>query len=121
MKAFTPQQLAKAGLRLAGRYPIDIVVTTLANYLKRHGRSRDFPWIRAALRVEEEHQGSVKIITAQPLLDSEQQKLLKAFPGAVFEIHPRIIGGIVLTIGSTVYDHSLRAHLSQLKTQLGKE
>jgi F-type H+-transporting ATPase subunit delta len=68
---------------------------------------------------------SAKIVSARPLSELEKQELktnLEKMTGRrispSFEIDNSIIGGVVTTIGSTVYDGSVRTQLQQLKEQM---
>jgi F-type H+-transporting ATPase subunit delta len=104
---------------------------TTANFLRvllRNGRLTDIAEInRKFSSVLEERSGgtSAKIVSARPLSDAEKQELrlnLEKMTGKRispnFEIDNSIIGGVVTTIGSTVYDGSVKTQLQQLKEQL---
>lgn len=105
--------------------------TTTANFLRvllRNGRLTEIEEInRKFTAVLEERQGGVsaKIVSARPLSESEKQELrtnLEKMTGKrvspSFEIDNNIIGGVVTTIGSTVYDGSIKTQLQQLKEQM---
>jgi len=105
--------------------------TTTANFLRillRNGRLAEIAEInRKFASVLEERQGGVsaKIVSARPLSEIEKQELrtnLEKMTGKrvspSFEIDNSIIGGVVTTIGSTVYDGSIRTQLQQLKEQM---
>jgi F-type H+-transporting ATPase subunit delta len=104
---------------------------TTANFLRvllRNGRLTEISQInRKFTEVLEERQGGVsaKIISARPLSEMEKQDLrtnLEKMTGKrvspSFEIDNNIIGGVVTTIGSTVYDGSIKTQLQQLKEQM---
>lgn len=104
---------------------------TAANFLRvllRNGRLAEIAHINQKFTsVLQERQGGVsaKIVSARPLSESEKQELrvnLEKMTGKSvspsFEIDNSIIGGVVTTIGSTVYDGSVRSQLQQLKEQL---
>jgi len=81
--------------------------TNFLRVLIRHNRVELLPMIRQVLvRVQEEAAGKkrVRVKTAKPLSD-----------GSVDE---SLIGGLVLQVGDTVYDSSLRSRLKQLKGRL---
>jgi F-type H+-transporting ATPase subunit delta len=66
-----------------------------------------------------------EIVTARELsaeekksLEMEVGKLAEAKIEATFKLDPRILGGTVVRIGSTVYDGSVRGRLDRLKETL---
>lgn len=104
-----------------------------ANFLRvllRNGRLADISEINNRFAsVLEERQGGVtaKITSARPLSEQEKQELktnLEKMTGKRvspnFEVDQNIIGGVVTTIGSTVYDGSVKTQLQNLKEQLIK-
>jgi F-type H+-transporting ATPase subunit delta len=104
---------------------------TTGNFLRvllRNGRLTEISQINQKFAsVLEERQGGVsaKIVSARPLSEIEKQELrlnLEKMTGKrvnpTFEIDNSIIGGVVTTIGSTVYDGSIRTQLQTLKEQL---
>ncbi len=105
--------------------------TTTANFLRillRNGRLTNISQINQKFSsVLEERQGGVsaKIVSARPLSETEKQELrtnLEKMTGKrvspAFEIDNNIIGGVVTTIGSTVYDGSVKTQLQTLKEQM---
>ena len=105
--------------------------STTANFLRvllRNGRLTEISQINQKLTsVLEERQGGVsaKIVSARPLSETEKQELrtnLEKMTGKRvspnFEIDNSIIGGVVTTIGSTVYDGSVKTQLQTLKEQM---
>jgi F-type H+-transporting ATPase subunit delta len=104
---------------------------TTANFLRvllRNGRLGEIAQINQKFAsVLEERQGGVsaKIVSARPLSEGEKQELranLEKMTGKrvspSFEIDNNIIGGVVTTIGSTVYDGSVKTQLQTLKEQM---
>jgi len=78
-------------------------------------------------KVLEERAGfvSAKIVSARELSDKEKKDLksnVEKMTGKKvsldFDIDQNIIGGVVTTIGSTVYDGSIKTKLENLKQQL---
>ena len=66
-----------------------------------------------------------EIVTARKLTDVERLKLVAdvvklagAEIDASFKLDPAILGGMVVRIGSTVYDGSVRGRLNRLKEAL---
>jgi F-type H+-transporting ATPase subunit delta len=104
---------------------------TTANFLRvllRNGRLTEIAEINQKFEslLEERSGGTTaKIVSARPLSEAEKQDLranLEKMTGKRispnFEIDDRIIGGVVTTIGSTVYDGSVKTQLQQLKEQM---
>ena len=102
-----------------------------ANFLRvliRHGRVTMLPMIQSVLaRLLEEAAGKqrVRVRTAQPLSNSsrlqirEQLKNKMGFEPLLQEtVDASLIGGMILQVGDTVYDSSLRSRLKQLKSRL---
>ncbi|WP_237229066.1 ATP synthase F1 subunit delta [Rubinisphaera sp. JC750] len=74
---------------------------------------------------ERQKQRSVTVRTAAPLNDDQLQSIrqrlsekLSAEPIIQVEIDPTILGGLVIQVGDTVYDSSLRNRLGQLQSRL---
>lgn len=104
---------------------------TTANFLRvllRNGRLTEISEITQKFEsVLEERSGGVsaKVVSARPLSETEKQELktnLEKMTGKrvnpSFEIDNSIIGGVVTTIGSTIYDGSVKTQLQQLRHQL---
>ncbi|MGI8470255.1 MAG: ATP synthase F1 subunit delta [Pyrinomonadaceae bacterium] len=104
---------------------------TTANFLRvllRNGRITELKEINNRFEtVLEERAGivSAKITSARPLGDDEKRELqtnLEKMTGKRvnlnFDIKQEIIGGVVTTIGSTVYDGSVKTQLQNLKEQM---
>jgi F-type H+-transporting ATPase subunit delta len=105
--------------------------TTTANFLRvllRNGRLTNLSEINQAFaKVLEERAGIVaaSVVSARPLSESEKKDLQKNAEKLTgkkinlnFEVDQNIIGGVVTTIGSTVYDGSIKTKLENLKQQL---
>ncbi len=104
---------------------------TTANFLRvllRNGRLINLANINQSFeKVLEERAGfvSANIISARPLSDGEKKDLqsnVEKMTGKKvslnFDVNQNIIGGVVTTIGSTVYDSSVKTKLENLKQQL---
>lgn len=102
-----------------------------ANFLRillRNGRITEIGEINSKFKsVLDERAGFVsgKIVSARPLADAEKAELkanIEKMTGKKvslnFEIDENIIGGVITTIGSTVYDGSVKTQLETLKSQL---
>lgn len=102
-----------------------------ANFLRillRNGRITELGEINSRFKsVLEERAGYVsgKVVSARPLADGEKAELqsnVEKMTGKKvsldFGVDESIIGGVVTTIGSTVYDGSVKTQLETLKAQL---
>lgn len=102
-----------------------------ANFLKvlaQHDRLGLLPQILEATRLENEkrnNQQRVHVLSAQPLdaaaIERVQAKIAEAFdfePIIIPEVDPTLIGGLVIRVGNSVYDGSLRSRLNQLAKRL---
>jgi len=102
-----------------------------ANYLRvliRHGRFSMLPMIYSVLvRLQEEAAGKkrIRVRSARPLSDSSRSKISShirntfGFEPVLQEtVDTTLLGGVVLQVGDTVYDSSLRSRLKQLKGRL---
>ncbi len=104
--------------------------TNFLRVLARHDR---LDLLRSILRFSElekerrEGKRRVKITSAKDLSATVQKNIQKRLAGVlsfepVLETHadPRLIGGMVIQIGDTVYDGSLRTRLNNLRDRLRK-
>ena len=113
---------------LAVRTGYGTTTRNFLNILVDHHRINLFEEILTAVERElDQRMGiqSVQITTVSPL--SEEQKkvladrlrdLLRKEIQLHLETDPKLIGGVVARIGSTIYDGSLREQLQQLRMQL---
>jgi len=102
-----------------------------ANFLRvliRHGRISMLPEIRAVLtKLQEEAAGKqrVRVKSARALSASSRSQIV-AHLKSTFDFEPvlqetvdaSLLGGVILQVGDTVYDSSLRSRLKQLKGRL---
>jgi F-type H+-transporting ATPase subunit delta len=104
---------------------------TTANFLRvllRNGRLTNLAEINRAFgKVLEERAGIIaaSVVSARELSDAEKKDLQKNAEKLTgkkvslnFAVDQTIIGGVVTTIGSTVYDGSVKTKLENLKQQL---
>jgi F-type H+-transporting ATPase subunit delta len=111
--------------RLAERAGAGDPVRRLAGVLAGHGRAALLGEVEAAfgrLADADEGRHHVTVTTAFPLpetLKTTVEGRLKALVGARAEIRHRVdpeaLGGLVVQIGSKVFDHSIRHHLAQMR------
>lgn len=77
---------------------------------------------------ERMNRAQAKITSARPLAEAERQELLKKLSeltrkeiSMVERVDSHLLGGVVVQIGSTIYDGSIRRQLSIVKEELLKE
>lgn len=104
---------------------------TTANFLRvllRNGRLTELNEINerfASVIAERSGQVTAKVVSARSLNDGEKSELqsgLEKMTGKKvfinYETDENIIGGVITTIGSTVYDGSVKTQLENLKKQM---
>jgi F-type H+-transporting ATPase subunit delta len=100
--------------------------TSLVSMIVGAGRARDLPAIiEKVVEHAAEAQGATvaRVISAYPLDGERQQRLAEAL-GRRFHhqvsvkvvIDPSILGGVIIQVGDTVIDGSIRTRLDQLKS-----
>ncbi|MBI1347883.1 ATP synthase F1 subunit delta [bacterium] len=104
-----------------------LLVSTL-KVLARHERLSLVRAVFLAAQLEQEHRTGrvrVQVTSAAPLSESELQGLrdrlsqtLSAEPILLTALDPELLGGLVIRVGDTVYDGSVRNRLKQLRGQL---
>jgi F-type H+-transporting ATPase subunit delta len=104
------------------------LLVNLLNVLAKHERLDVLRAVRAvAVREQEQRQGRVrvKVTSAAALSDSAVESLrqqlsqaLSADPILEPVVDPQLLGGLVIRIGDTVYDGSVRNRLRQLRGKL---
>ncbi len=102
--------------------------TNFLQVLARHGRLSVLPEIcEVAIRLQERSNGRqrVKVRSAVPLSDSTRTQVCEALKSqfgfeAILQesVDASLLGGIVLQVGDTVYDSSLRSRLKTLQGRL---
>ena len=101
------------------------------NFLRvliRHGRIAMLPMIQSVLgRLQEEAAGKrrVRVRSAKPLSESSRTQIREqllnklGFEALLQEtVDASLVGGMILQVGDTVYDSSLRSRLKELKGRL---
>ncbi len=102
--------------------------TNFLRVLAKHDRLDLVPSILQEVHVKHEQAGGkrrVTVTSAVPLSDDAQQKIrerlstaLSFDPIVIPKVDPKVLGGLVIQVGDTVYDTSLRARLNQLRSRL---
>jgi F-type H+-transporting ATPase subunit delta len=123
----TPEEKSAVINRIcAGR----VLPTTLhsLHVLARHGRLGMLPHVVAAAeRLADELDGrrQVTFTTAIPLDTTEQSQIVASVEQSIgssvsptFIVNPELIGGLIVRVADTVYDHSVATSLVRLRARL---
>lgn len=115
---------------LMARYPVTNATSNFLRLLLQHNRIWFFAKIRELYqKFIDERKGiiSARVTAAAPLSADELKKLeqrLAAITGRMVNLEMRtdsaLIGGVVVRMGSTIYDGSVRTQLAQMKRRLAE-
>lgn len=115
---------------LMEKYPVSRTTANFLRVLVDHHRIRYFEEICLAYtKIVNESKGIVaaRVAVARSLLDQELVSLRRSLSEATgkavtldVDTDPGILGGLVVQIGSTVYDGSLRSQLDEVKKRLAE-
>ena len=123
------QQKLKVLDTLSARMGLSRPIRNFLALITHHQRLHELPdMITAYAGVAERNSGiaEVEITTARPL-DAENRRLLEQQVAklageprvqATYYEDPSLLGGVVVKLGSTVYDGSIRAQLEQMRQRL---
>jgi F-type H+-transporting ATPase subunit delta len=113
---------------LLEKYPVSTLTTNFLRVLLSHYRIRYFQEIfEHYVKTVNERRGivSAQVTTAAVLAESELGSLRTALAGATgktvtldVEEDSDLVGGVVVQIGSTVYDGSIRSQLCEIRRRL---
>jgi F-type H+-transporting ATPase subunit delta len=113
---------------LVKQYPVNLITANFLHVLLQHNRIRHFPQILSEfLNLVNERKGIVSAtITASVPLSAEELKRieerLSKITGKHVNVEPQtdedLLGGIVVQMGSTVFDGSIRTQLADMKRRL---
>jgi F-type H+-transporting ATPase subunit delta len=114
--------------QVMARYPVSPTTSNFLRVLLQHNRIRYFEEIfDYYLKSVNNRKGiiSAEVTTAQPLSEKELSALrgsLSAATGRIVVLNvrpdPELLGGLIVQIGSTVYDGSIRRQLAEMRQQL---
>ena len=126
--AVSPENKRAVLEKIAARMGVSKVVRNFLFVVSDHGRSRNFPQIADAFQdVVRERQGiaDAKIFSAVRLSEGQKteltQKLGQLTGKSVdpnYFIDPELLGGVLVRVGDTIYDGSLRNRLQQMQVKL---
>jgi F-type H+-transporting ATPase subunit delta len=115
---------------LMTRYPVHPIAGNFLRILLQHNRIRHFGEIADSyVKAANERKGviSARVTAASTLNEKELNQLrdrLAGFTGKTVSLEVRtdadLVGGLVLQIGSTVYDGSIRRQLKEIKRRLAE-
>jgi F-type H+-transporting ATPase subunit delta len=113
---------------LMAKYPVNTITSNFLRILLQHNRIMYFQQIAGEyLKAMNERKGVVSArVTAAAPLSQENLKTLEAklagITGKLVSIESQtdasLLGGVVVQIGSTIFDGSIRAQLSEMKRRL---
>ena len=116
---------------LLSRYPVSQTTANFLRILLAHHRIRYFAEIcDGYVKTVNERKGIVaaRVTTAAPLSDQEmavlRESLCRATGNQVtlsMATDPDLLAGVVVQIGSTVYDGSIRTQLDEMRRRLARE
>lgn len=122
------EQSGRAFAAVAGSLNLDPITGNFLGVLARNGRKGPLlAVIRAFRRLAADHRGetTAEVISAHPLNDDQVAELkaqLRARAGRDValdaQVDPKILGGIVVKLGSQVIDASIRTKLNRLATAM---
>jgi len=115
---------------LMALYPVSSVTSNFLRILLQHNRIRFFEQIRDSyLKSVNESKGivSAQVTAAEPLSEKELKELagrLGGITGKIVNVELRtdssLLGGIVVQVGSTIFDGSIRTQLAEIKRHLAE-
>jgi F-type H+-transporting ATPase subunit delta len=111
------------------KYPVNRVSANFLRILLRHNRIRYFqPIFESYLKHVNERKGvlAAAVTTAAPLSRQEAARLGETLAGITgksismeFQTDPDLMGGVIVRMGSTIYDGSIRTQLAEVRRRLG--
>jgi F-type H+-transporting ATPase subunit delta len=115
---------------LLGRYPVRVTTANFLRVMLDYNRIKYFGQIvEAFIRNLNERKGIVeaRVSAAAPLTESQLASLKERFTSITGKTitldvvtDPTLVGGVVVQIGSTVYDGSVRTQLAEMKRRLAE-
>jgi F-type H+-transporting ATPase subunit delta len=115
---------------LTAKYPVHSVTSNFLRILLQHNRVRFFEQIRKSyLKSVHESKGivSARVTAAAALSVDELRKLEERLSGITGKLvsmesrmDPDLLGGLVVQMGSTIFDGSIRTQLAEMKRRLAE-
>ena len=115
---------------LISRYPVTPLIANFLRTLLRHNRILYFQEIfDGCVKLVNDRKGivSAQVATAAPLSEQEIQRLSQSLTRVTgksvnmnVQTDAALLGGLVVQVGSTIYDGSLRTQLAEMKRRLAE-
>ena len=115
---------------LMAKHPVNPVTSNFLRVLLQHNRIGFFQQIfDLYLNLVNEHKGviSARVTTAMALSEQEVNQLgerLSAITGKSVNVEPQmdatILGGVIVQLGNTIFDGSIKARLAEMKRRLAE-
>ena len=109
-------------------HPVNPITSNFMRILLQNNRIRYFQQIRDAyLKAVDEHKGivSAQVTAAAPLSPRDLRSLENALTGITgrlvnveLQTDASLLGGVVVQVGSTIFDGSIRTQLSEMRRRL---
>jgi F-type H+-transporting ATPase subunit delta len=116
---------------LMERYPVNRLSSNFLRLLLERNRIKYFEGIfHAYVKITNERKGilSAQVTAAEELTEAELARLRESLAGATgrtvlldIRTDPALVGGLVVQVGSTVYDGSIRTQLNEMKRRLAQQ
>jgi F-type H+-transporting ATPase subunit delta len=129
--AVSPEDKRAVLEKIAARIGASKMIRNFLFVVSDHRRSRDLPQIAEAFQsVVRERQGiaDAKVFSSVPLSDGQKAELTKTLIGISgktvepsYFIEPELLGGVLVRVGDTIYDGSLRNRLAQMRVALAAD
>jgi F-type H+-transporting ATPase subunit delta len=113
------------------QYPLHVITSNFLRILLRHNRIRFFQQIfEGYLKSVNERKGilSARVTTVQPLSQQEIERLGKSLAEITgkqvnmeLQTDADLLGGVIVQVGSTVYDGSIRTQLAEMRRRLAED
>jgi F-type H+-transporting ATPase subunit delta len=117
--------------KIASRMGASKIIRNLLFVIADHGRAKDVPEIAEAFaEVVRQRQGiaEAQVYSAARLTEGQRAELaqmLARLTGKKVEpnyfVEPELLGGVLVRVGDTIYDGSVRNRLEQMRAQLAAE
>jgi F-type H+-transporting ATPase subunit delta len=112
------------------QYPVNPITSNFLRILLQHNRIRYFQQIYGGyLKSVNERKGmvSARVTAAVPLSEQELKSLSEKLSGMTgklvnieFQADASLLGGVVVQMGSTIFDGSIQTQLAEMKRRLAE-
>ncbi|MGD2133700.1 MAG: F0F1 ATP synthase subunit delta, partial [Maricaulaceae bacterium] len=126
--AFAAEDKQDALIALAEKSGLDALMRQFLGVLAGNRRANELAGVLAVFaRLMAEHRGvtTAEVVSAKPLSDAQRDAIAKSLAGSLgrqvevnAEVKPEILGGLVVKVGSRMFDSSLKSKLARLNASL---